>query len=268
MVLQGGDMALNFGAYYKFGTRFVDSQSNDDFNAMKKNPTILTNLLAPHREELFKAFQETIAKNSDPMQRLVMTKAYDLEILKIEQNVKLLLALPQAYYDAIFQVNQKIQTSVGEFANQDTDNTPDKFLSPQEKADKKKQEEQDRLDNIHKHTPGEHGHKSLAQIKQEEEELIKYIQDQDEAQAPQKLKEYTTFLAQLSSVNQSLRSLREQIEDLKANTRLPVGVKANAILMRQKNIKTFEDSKAAITRSFTAWKRNNTRWMANQSWLN
>jgi len=108
MAMQGGHMAIYFGGYYKFATRLVDSQDNTTFNKMKANPKLVTELLKPHYDEITRQFHEHVAQSADIIQALVITKAYDLEILKIHQNVKLILSLPKAYYDAIISHQNKM----------------------------------------------------------------------------------------------------------------------------------------------------------------
>ncbi len=111
MAMQGGHMALYFGAYYKFATRFVDSQTNEDFNKMKADPKLLSAALRPHYDEITNQFHHHIKETSPHIQREVLTKAYELEILKIHQNVKLLKELPSAYWDAIFNASARLQSS-------------------------------------------------------------------------------------------------------------------------------------------------------------
>ncbi len=108
MPMQGGHMALNFGAFYTFGTRSVDSQDNASFNAMKENPQLLISKLEPHYKAITTAFEKHVNESIDKTQNTVLDKAYDLEILKIHQNVKLLKELPSAYWEAIFSTRDKI----------------------------------------------------------------------------------------------------------------------------------------------------------------
>ncbi len=101
MVLQGGQMALDFGAQYTIGKRIMAALSNEKFNEGVKDPHVFTEILKPHHQEMTKRFIESVKNDTPVIQKLVMEKAYDLEMLKIEQNVKLILAMPAAYFDAI-----------------------------------------------------------------------------------------------------------------------------------------------------------------------
>lgn len=113
MAMQGGHMALYFGAFYKFATRLMDSQSNETFNALANDPKKLMNFLDPYSKAITEQFITRLKEETDTIQRLVLDKAYDMEILKIHQTVKLLKELPSAYWNAIFEVNKKIDEADG-----------------------------------------------------------------------------------------------------------------------------------------------------------
>ncbi len=108
MAMQGGHMALYFGAMYQFGKRIVSSQTNESFNAIAKNPKLLTQMLDPHYKEITNAFENHANSQFERVQTLVMEKAYQIEILKVHQNVKLLKELPSAYWQAIFETEKTI----------------------------------------------------------------------------------------------------------------------------------------------------------------
>jgi len=126
MSMQGGHMALYFGAMYKFGTRFVDSLDNETYNSYKLKPALLIAALKPMNDAITDAFMTRLNTDIDPIQNRVLDKAYDLEILKIHQNVKLLKELPSAYWEAIWSTNQKINQAIpaGENTSSTTDFAP------------------------------------------------------------------------------------------------------------------------------------------------
>lgn len=114
MSMQGGHMALYFGAEYTIGKRLIASMSNEDFNKAVVDPRLFINRIDPHYKQITAVFERYLDENVDRIQKAVMNRAYDVEIYKIEQNVKLLLNLPQAYWDALFQTNEKINQSEGQ----------------------------------------------------------------------------------------------------------------------------------------------------------
>ncbi len=71
MSMQGGHMALYFGALYKFGTRFVDSMPNEEFNRMKADPTLLIKQLEPTNKAITQAFIDHVV---DPNNRRTRTR--------------------------------------------------------------------------------------------------------------------------------------------------------------------------------------------------
>ncbi len=108
MAMQGGHMGMSFMAYGKIGERIISAMKNEPFNAAVKNPKLFTALLEPHYDEITNVFEGHLQKHYAKIQQLVMEKAYDIEILKIHQNVKLLKELPSAYWEAIWATNDKI----------------------------------------------------------------------------------------------------------------------------------------------------------------
>jgi len=108
MSMQGGHMALYFGAYYTIGKRSMARLTNEEFNLAMEEPDKFTDILAPHQKAITQAFEKHLNEDIDRIQNLVLEKAFDIEILKIHQNVKLLKELPQAYWDAIFAVTDKL----------------------------------------------------------------------------------------------------------------------------------------------------------------
>ncbi len=113
MSMQGGHMALYFGAYYTIGKRSIAKMTNEEFNLALEEPTKFTEILQPHTQEINNVFENYLANTVDKIQALVLEKAFDLEILKIHQNVKLLKELPSAYWEAIFSTNKKIGDATG-----------------------------------------------------------------------------------------------------------------------------------------------------------
>lgn len=127
MAMQGGHMALLFGAEYTIGKRLIASMSNEEFNSAKDNPQQFTDKLKPHYEKITQMFESELATNFSRIQELVLDKAFDIEILKVHQNVKLLKELPSAYWEAIFSTVEKIegtQSSPGTDTRRGTDFTP------------------------------------------------------------------------------------------------------------------------------------------------
>lgn len=109
MAMQGGHMALYFGAEYTIGKRLIASMSNEEFNKSVSNPQMFINKIEPHYRVITGAFEQHINTDIDRIQNLVLEKAFDLEILKIHQNVKLLKELPSAYWEAIWSTGDKVQ---------------------------------------------------------------------------------------------------------------------------------------------------------------
>ncbi len=132
MAMQGGHMAIYFGGYYKFATRLVDSRTNEEFNAMVKNPEMLTLLLKPHYDEITKQFHIHAKETAPAIQQTVIEKAFDLELKKLEFNFKLITQIPKEYF---VMLGQALRGDVIDSSDidVDTDNTPDKFQPPSKK---------------------------------------------------------------------------------------------------------------------------------------
>lgn len=110
MSMQGGHMALYFGAYYTIGKRSMAKLTNEEFNLAMEEPSRFTNILEPHTNEITNAFEKYLSTHVDRIQEKVLDKAYDLEILKIHQNVKLLKELPATYWEALTSALGQLST--------------------------------------------------------------------------------------------------------------------------------------------------------------
>ena len=154
MSLQGGHMALYFGAEYTIGKRLISSMSNEDFNKAVTNPQIFINRIEVQYEAITKQFQKHIEDHHAEIQKIVLDKAYELEVLKAHLNVKLLKELPKEYFDAFFgnKYTPGVQDNP-EFEN-DVNNNPDLFNPPGETGygydDYKSNEEKEKDDYYNK----------------------------------------------------------------------------------------------------------------------
>ena len=106
MALQGGHMALYFGAYYKFATRLIDSQSNENFNALAADPNKLTATLDPFAKKLHEDFLRNLESRSQQIQEKILDQAHELEIRKVEYNVRLLKEIPMEWIRELFNLEK------------------------------------------------------------------------------------------------------------------------------------------------------------------
>ncbi len=105
----------------------------------------------------------------------------------------------------------------------------------------------------HVHTPGQHGHKTFQQIEDEAKKLKNHLASVHKGL----LLEYTTFLAELSRINQIITRFIEVFQKPNQQPRLKTIAKA-AI---DKN--TYQ--RGILTKKFNTWKKNNKRWMSNNN---
>ncbi len=109
MSMQGGHMALYFGAEYTIGKRLIASMSNDEFNFAVKNPLLFIAKIDVHYREITKVFEKYLDEHVDRIQQKVLEKAFEVEKLKVMQNVKLIKELPAVYWEAIWSVNNTLE---------------------------------------------------------------------------------------------------------------------------------------------------------------
>lgn len=89
MSLQGGNMALYFGAYFTFGKRVMSALDNDHFNAMVKDPELVIKYLQPHSDAIFENFHKQIDKRAERIQNVILKESYRLEEKKLDLNILL-----------------------------------------------------------------------------------------------------------------------------------------------------------------------------------
>jgi hypothetical protein len=97
MSLQGGNMALYFGAYFQIGKRYVSSLSNEAFNRMMAQPKEMIDLLQPQSDALVQNFIDQLDKRAQEIQTIILDHAHELELKKVEYNVDLLTKIPVEY---------------------------------------------------------------------------------------------------------------------------------------------------------------------------
>jgi hypothetical protein len=116
-------MMLSGGVSWAAGQRFIKAMSNDEFNQMMGTASYLkvdgntniNNVITAQQKEikdglwkkiqpLLESARETLEKNidnSDKLQHKIIEKAFDLEMAKVQFNMKLLRELPKEYFREI-----------------------------------------------------------------------------------------------------------------------------------------------------------------------
>lgn len=89
MTMQGASMALAFGAYYTIGKRAVAKLDNEDFNAMLDKPELFSKYLNNIGQPIIDNFNYHMKTRTDGIQESILTKAYNLEERKLQENIKL-----------------------------------------------------------------------------------------------------------------------------------------------------------------------------------
>lgn len=90
MAMQGATMALFFGAYYSIGKRAIAKLDNEDFNLMLSKPELFSDHLNALAQPIIDNFQYRVGKYTEENQKLILTKAYELEKAKLHINYDLM----------------------------------------------------------------------------------------------------------------------------------------------------------------------------------
>jgi hypothetical protein len=100
MAMQGGNMAVKFGGYYKLSGRIVDEMTPKEIKHARDNPKwFYDNYLKPQSDFIVTEFKKEIEQHSQIIQEMILQQSHQLELKKVEYNIRLLKELPKEYIE-------------------------------------------------------------------------------------------------------------------------------------------------------------------------
>ena len=101
MTLQTANLAIAFGFLNQVGGRLSGSLTNEEVDAIKKDPMKIQEFLKPFFDSNYNFFKKQAEEHWVDIQKHILDKAHDLELLKVEYNIRLLKELPPEYLEAL-----------------------------------------------------------------------------------------------------------------------------------------------------------------------